>query len=49
MNKVEYLKRGMWHTVEFDTAKDAFQFWLSLRRGVYAKLYQDGVLTGEGR
>ncbi len=40
-------KRGV-HVVAFDAPCDAFQFWLRLRRGIVAKLYQHGILTGEG-
>lgn len=42
--------RQGWHSrrVECATAAEAYRLWLSLPRGIIAKLYQDGELRGNG-
>ncbi len=45
---VEYYEHSNQCVAEFEDPKTAYEFWLGLRRGVRAKLYQNGVLVGEG-
>ena len=48
VHSVEWYDDGDGHTANFENPREAYQFWLSLRRGIRAKLYQHGVLAGEG-
>ena len=45
---VEYIEHSKRHVAEFKERQMAYEFWLDLRPGVRAKLYQNGVLVGEG-
>ena len=45
---VEYIEHSKRHVAEFEQRQMAYEFWLGLSRGVRAKLYQNGVLVGEG-
>lgn len=47
-HRVEFYRRKKWLVVNFDNTTDAYQFWLYLKRGTFAKLYQNGKQTGEG-
>lgn len=47
-NRVEFSYRGKKRFVAFDEPGAAYRFWIGLRRGTYATLYQDGKETGRG-
>ena len=47
-HRVEYGEDGEWVASEFDNPSEAYDFWLWLPQGIRAKLYQNGILTGEG-
>jgi hypothetical protein len=47
-HRVEIWDKRSVQVVGFETPGEAFQFWLRLRRGIVAKLFQHGILTGEG-
>ena len=47
-HRVEWYQRNQWHVADFDTPGDAYRFWLGLRRGVQALLYQDGKCVARG-
>ena len=39
---------GGTHHASFARPEAAYDFWLGLRRGIRAKLFQNGILVGEG-
>lgn len=47
-NRVEFYRRKKWLVATFNSAGEAYRFWLYLKRGTYAKLFQDGKETGAG-
>lgn len=49
MHRVEWLYRKKWRVARFETPGEAYRFWLALKPGVLAKLFQNGVQKGMGR
>lgn len=49
-NRVEFLRKGSkrWLVSTFDDPGEAYRFWLYLRKGTYAILYQNGEQRGAG-
>jgi len=48
LNRVEFYRRKQWLVATFETPGEAYRFWLDLKRGTHALLYQDGKLTARG-
>jgi hypothetical protein len=48
-NRVEWLSYRKWRVAEFDSPGEAYRFWLALKQGILALLYQNGKLVGQGR
>jgi hypothetical protein len=47
-NRVEFYRRKKWFVSTFETPREAYHFWLRLKRGVHALLYQDGKCVARG-
>ncbi len=47
-HRVQWHDQAHSYTTRFVSPRDAYDFWLNLPRGIRAKLYQYGKLTGEG-
>jgi hypothetical protein len=47
-HRVEFYRGKKWLVQSFDNAGEAYRFWIYLKRGTLAKLYQNGKLTGQG-